>query len=186
MPLRDHFRPPVESRHSWDELHGMWPAVIVQQLFPLLPEGYVAAPGVHLGACVGGHGAFERVGDRCVCRWTISGETQVATVPLPPAAFRTILARIAALCNERSPNSVSHYGGEGLLAVKGNPSTVFHVTFINTPNEQRLELGCKAEDKERVENLTESVPSCDSEHPGPTGDARMTNEQKSDKGTPLV
>jgi len=49
MPLRDHFRPPVESRHSWDELHGMWPAVIVQQLFPILPEGYVAAPRVHLG-----------------------------------------------------------------------------------------------------------------------------------------
>ena len=49
MPLRDHFRPPVESKHSWDELHGMWPAVIVQQLFPILPEGYVAAPRVHLG-----------------------------------------------------------------------------------------------------------------------------------------
>jgi hypothetical protein len=49
MPLRDHFRPPVEDQHSWDELHGMWPAVIVQQLFPILPEGYVAAPRVHLG-----------------------------------------------------------------------------------------------------------------------------------------
>ncbi len=49
MPLRDHFRPPVENKHSWDELHGMWPAAIVQQLFPILPEGYVAAPGVHLG-----------------------------------------------------------------------------------------------------------------------------------------
>ena len=50
MPLRDHFRPPVERRHSWDELHGMWPAVIVQALFSLLPDGFVAAPGVHLGA----------------------------------------------------------------------------------------------------------------------------------------
>ena len=49
MPLRDHFRPPVEKRHSWDELHGMWPAVIVQKLFSQLPEGFVAAPGVHLG-----------------------------------------------------------------------------------------------------------------------------------------
>jgi hypothetical protein len=35
--------------HSWDELHGGWPMVIVQQLYPILPEGYVAAPGVHLG-----------------------------------------------------------------------------------------------------------------------------------------
>jgi hypothetical protein len=49
MPLRDHFRPPVENEHSWDELHGLWPAMIVQQLFPILPEGYAAAPRVHLG-----------------------------------------------------------------------------------------------------------------------------------------
>jgi hypothetical protein len=27
----------------------MWPAVIVQQLFPMLPAGYIAAPRVHLG-----------------------------------------------------------------------------------------------------------------------------------------
>lgn len=50
MPLRDHFRPPVERRHSWDELHGGWPMMIVQKLFPQLPAGYVAVPGVHLGA----------------------------------------------------------------------------------------------------------------------------------------
>ncbi len=50
MPLRDHFRPPIEKRHSWDELHGGWPMMIVQQLFPQLPDGYVAVPGVHLGA----------------------------------------------------------------------------------------------------------------------------------------
>jgi hypothetical protein len=50
MPLRDHFRPPLELKHSWDEVHGGWPMTIVQRLFPVLPEGYVAAPGVHLGA----------------------------------------------------------------------------------------------------------------------------------------
>src|SRR5439155_16152612 len=50
MPLRDHFRPPVDNRHSWDELHGQWPAIIVQQLFPVLPPGYEAAPRVHLGS----------------------------------------------------------------------------------------------------------------------------------------
>jgi hypothetical protein len=49
MPLRDHFRPPLDHKHSWDELHGGWPMTIVQRLFPVLPEGYVAAPGVHLG-----------------------------------------------------------------------------------------------------------------------------------------
>ncbi len=49
MPLRDHFHPPAEKAHSWDELFGMWPAVIVQQLFAKLPEGYVAALRVHMG-----------------------------------------------------------------------------------------------------------------------------------------
>ena len=30
MPLRDHFRPPVSLQATWDALHGMWPAEIVQ------------------------------------------------------------------------------------------------------------------------------------------------------------
>jgi hypothetical protein len=66
-------------------------------------------------------------------------------VPLPPAAFRPILARIAALCNEYSPNAVSPYGGEGLLAVKGPPPTIVLVAFVNTPNEQRLQVRRNAE-----------------------------------------
>jgi hypothetical protein len=49
MPLRDHFRSPLDDVHSWDELHGMWPAMIVRQLIEVLPEPYFAAPGVHLG-----------------------------------------------------------------------------------------------------------------------------------------
>lgn len=49
MPLRDHFRPPLDDVHSWDELHGGWPMTIVQELTEILPEGYFAAPGVHLG-----------------------------------------------------------------------------------------------------------------------------------------
>ena len=49
MPLRDHFRSPLDDVHSWDELHGIWLAVIVQQLIKFLPEPYFAAAGVHLG-----------------------------------------------------------------------------------------------------------------------------------------
>jgi hypothetical protein len=49
MPLRDHFRSPLDDLHSWDELHGMWPAMIVRQLLTVLPEPYFAAPTVHLG-----------------------------------------------------------------------------------------------------------------------------------------
>lgn len=48
MPLRDHFRPPLDDVHSWDELHGGWPMTIVQELTKILPDRYFAAPGVHL------------------------------------------------------------------------------------------------------------------------------------------
>ena len=48
MPLRDHFRSPLDDVHSWDELHGMWPAMIVRQLSSVLPAPDFAAPGVHL------------------------------------------------------------------------------------------------------------------------------------------
>jgi hypothetical protein len=49
MPLRDHFRPPVSKKASWEGFHGMWPASIVRQLRRQLPPGYVAEPRVHLG-----------------------------------------------------------------------------------------------------------------------------------------
>jgi len=52
MPLRDHFHPPVSQRHTWDELHGQWPAMIVLQLAPQLPSNYTAAPRIHLGGAV--------------------------------------------------------------------------------------------------------------------------------------
>ncbi len=52
MPLRDHFRPPLDDIASWEELHGQWPATIVQQLRKKLPPGYVAGPRVHAGTQV--------------------------------------------------------------------------------------------------------------------------------------
>jgi hypothetical protein len=52
MPLRDHFRPPLTLRHSWDELHGGWPMKIVESLLPNLPPNFVAAPQIHLGGGV--------------------------------------------------------------------------------------------------------------------------------------
>ena len=49
MPLRDHFRPPLDNIRSWEELHGGWPMMIVANLSQKLPPGYVAGPRVHLG-----------------------------------------------------------------------------------------------------------------------------------------
>jgi hypothetical protein len=52
MPLRDHFRPPLDDLASWEELHGQWPAFIVHHLRKHLPAGYVAGPRVHSGSYV--------------------------------------------------------------------------------------------------------------------------------------
>lgn len=49
MPLRDHFRPPVVKKSSWEGFHALWPTVIVQNLRMLLPPGYIAEPRVRLG-----------------------------------------------------------------------------------------------------------------------------------------
>jgi hypothetical protein len=49
MPLRDHFRPPVSKRSSWEGFHSGWPMRIVEELAPRLPDGFVAEPRVHLG-----------------------------------------------------------------------------------------------------------------------------------------
>jgi hypothetical protein len=48
MPLRDHFRPPLADKRSWDELHGGWPMMLVAALSKKLPPFYVAGPRVHL------------------------------------------------------------------------------------------------------------------------------------------
>ena len=50
MPLRDHFRPPVNDKHTWDAVHGQWPGEIVRSLFDILPSGYQAEPNIHLGS----------------------------------------------------------------------------------------------------------------------------------------
>jgi hypothetical protein len=49
MPLRDHFRPPLDDRRHWAGLHGQWPAMIVMTLARKLPRRFYAEPRVHLG-----------------------------------------------------------------------------------------------------------------------------------------
>ena len=95
MPLRDHFRPPVSDRSSWEEVHGGWPMVIVQQLVRILPEPYVAGPRVHLGSEFEVDiSAYERVGgDR---RMGTSDGPFTSTAPWaaaqPTLTLETVLA----------------------------------------------------------------------------------------------
>lgn len=52
MPLRDHFRAPLDNITSWEGFHAQWPAVMVQHLKKKLPPGYVAEPRIHRGTQV--------------------------------------------------------------------------------------------------------------------------------------
>jgi hypothetical protein len=47
MPLRDHFRPPLDDMRHWEGLHGGWPVMIVASLRRKLPHRYFAEPRVH-------------------------------------------------------------------------------------------------------------------------------------------
>jgi hypothetical protein len=77
---------------------------------------------------------------RCRVRGIASNGEEWIDVPLGKSVFRAILARVAALCNERDPNSVSPYGGQAELSAGGDPPEVFRVRFVNTLAEQKLEL----------------------------------------------
>jgi hypothetical protein len=92
--------------------------------------------------------------NRCQVRPLGTGPQESAEVPLPKSVFRAIVARIAALCNERSPYSVSPYGGEGELSLGTDPLVVFRVAFANTPGEQRLEVRRKADEKDGGKEFT--------------------------------
>jgi hypothetical protein len=49
MPLRDHFRPPLDDLRHWEGFHATWPVMIVALLRRKLPERYFAEPRVHAG-----------------------------------------------------------------------------------------------------------------------------------------
>ena len=86
--------------------------------------------------------------NRCLVRPLGAEPQESAELLLPKFVFRALLARMAVLCNERTPNSVSPYGGEGELSVGTSPPTVFRVAFTNTPGEQGLEVRRLADDND--------------------------------------
>jgi hypothetical protein len=50
MPLRDHFKPPLDSLRHWEGFHATWPVMIVALLRRKLPRRYFAEPRVHSGS----------------------------------------------------------------------------------------------------------------------------------------
>jgi hypothetical protein len=71
-------------------------------------------------------------------------------VPLPRSVIRAALARIAILCNDRRPNSVSPYGGQGEVVVDADPTKTIRVTFVNAPEKLSLALASVVEENDHL------------------------------------
>jgi hypothetical protein len=78
--------------------------------------------------------------NKCRVRFNGSNEEQVIDVPLRKSVFRAILARVAFLCSEQDRASFSPYGGHGALPAGANSKYSMQAVWVNTPQEQRLEL----------------------------------------------
>jgi hypothetical protein len=50
MPLRDHFRAPLDNMRHWEGFHAHWPSEIVRTILDKLPDRYFAEPRVHTGS----------------------------------------------------------------------------------------------------------------------------------------
>ena len=99
MPLRDHFRPPVDDIISWESFHGQWPAMIVVALQRRLPRGYVAVPRVHSGSLIEIDVAtFEKDDPASPSQTAGNGNGGVATAvwapPQPTLAVATDLPKL--------------------------------------------------------------------------------------------
>ncbi len=120
----------------------------------LLHEAFTPAEGAIvtlvdrlLRACQGRRVLLTHGPEGCHASWSSFREEPTrqssfvgeATFPLPRAAFRSLLARIAALCNRRTLDSVSPYGGDGLLVADAGPS-LFQAVFKNTKGDLALDL----------------------------------------------
>src|SRR5688572_14937213 len=90
MPLRDHFRSPLDDIASWEGFHGGWPMEIVRSLATKLPPEYSAEPRVHHGASIEIDVAtFEK--DRPNLPWSPdNGGGTTTAVWTPPRPTRTL------------------------------------------------------------------------------------------------
>ena len=96
MPLRDHFRSPLDKTHHWESFHATWPVMMVARLRPLLPKRYRAEPRVHSGwSAEVDVATFHQEGEIAVTAGNGNGDGGVATAvwapPRPTLAVATDL-----------------------------------------------------------------------------------------------
>jgi hypothetical protein len=102
--------------------------------------GFVGLVDELLTLCVSGGLQMDWRPDRCRVRTGESDWEEVSDVPLRKSVFRAVLARVATLCNEFAPDSVSPYGGTGRLVLPSHPAVGVRVDFVNTPDAQELRI----------------------------------------------
>jgi hypothetical protein len=119
----------------------------VQSYFKPTPRGVVGLVEDLLALCRAHQLRMSFRDGRCSIRRLGADAQDALDVPLPKSVFRAVLARIAALCNENHPHSVTPYRGEGEIVVppqwvapESVPPSTCYVSFTNTPSEQRLEV----------------------------------------------
>jgi Protein of unknown function (DUF4058) len=84
MPLRDHFRPPLDDLTEWEGFFGGWPAMFVLALGRKLPRRYVAAPRAHSGAFIEMDiGTFEKDDLDLPAVWAPARPTLAIVTDLP-------------------------------------------------------------------------------------------------------
>jgi hypothetical protein len=98
MPLRDHFRPPLDNLRHWEGLHGGWPMMIVANLRGKLPRRYFAEPWVHSGSSAEIDVAtFEGEGERVLATGADNSNGGVATaVWAPPRPTLSVVTDLPA------------------------------------------------------------------------------------------
>src|SRR5712675_178484 len=92
MPLRDHFRPPLDDLRHWEGFHATWPVMLVAQLRKKLPHRYFAEPRVHSGSSAEIDVAtFENEGEGVLAPGSGNGNGGVVTaVWSPPKPTLTV------------------------------------------------------------------------------------------------
>ncbi len=112
----------------------------ILRIFEPTERGVVGLVDDLLAFCREGNLHMAWTGGCCRLRLVRNEAEVLVEAPIPKSVFRALLARIAALCNERRPKSVTPYGGQGELLLAAAAPVLFQATFTNTPAEQNLVL----------------------------------------------
>src|SRR5947209_6939437 len=111
VPLRDHFRPPLDDLRHWEGFHATWPVMIVALLRRKLPRRYFAEPRVHSGSTaeiaavtdLPAQDIYEVLvyDEQCHCRLVAAVEIVSPANKDRPEHRRTFVAKCAGLLRER-------------------------------------------------------------------------------------